>query len=250
MGVPARPYNGGRDRAGPPPGGTGKTSPVSKSASVGVEVGMASGELAFATADSQAALPATEPALVERCRQGDPQAFARLVALHESMVLNLAGRLLGDREEARDIAQDVFLQVYRTLARFQGRSTLRTWIYRNVVNQSRNRQRWWRRRRRAAACPLETITPADEAQMAAAKPSESPFESLARRERARRMESALRAVSFDHRAVLLLREVEGLSCEEIGATLGLPIGTVKSRLARARDRLRQALGPPVNEETT
>jgi RNA polymerase sigma-70 factor (ECF subfamily) len=209
---------------------------------------MASGELAFATADSQA-VPATEPALVERCQKGDPQAFARLVALHEGMVLNLAGRLLGDREEARDIAQDVFLQVYRTLGRFQGRSTLRTWIYRIVVNQCRNRQRWWRRRRRAAACPLETITAADEAQMAAARPGESPFESIDRRERARRMESALRSVSFDHRAVLLLREVEGLSCEEISATLGLPIGTVKSRLARARDSLRGALAP-AQEETT
>lgn len=210
---------------------------------------MASGELAFATADSQV-VPATEPALVERCQKGDPQAFARLVALHEGMVLNLAGRLLGDREEARDIAQDVFLQVYRTLGRFQGRSTLRTWIYRIVVNQCRNRQRWWRRRRRAAACPLETITAADEAQMAAARPGEGPFESLDRRDRARRMEAALLAVSFDHRAVLLLREVEGLSCDEIGTTLGLPIGTVKSRLARARDRLRAALLPLAEEETT
>jgi RNA polymerase sigma-70 factor (ECF subfamily) len=210
---------------------------------------MASGELAFATADSQA-VPATEPALVERCRQGDPQAFARLVALHERMVLSLAGRLLGDREEARDIAQDVFLQVHRTLARFQGRSTLRTWIYRIVVNQCRNRQRWWKRRRRAAASPLETITAADEAQLSAARPGESPFESMDRRDRARRMESALLAVSFDHRAVLLLREVEGLSCEEIAATLGLPVGTVKSRLARGRDSLRAALVARAIEETT
>jgi RNA polymerase sigma-70 factor (ECF subfamily) len=208
---------------------------------------MASGELALRS-ETQAA-PAAEPALVERCRQGDPQAFARLVALHESMVLNLAGRLLGDREEARDIAQDVFLQVYRTLGRFQGRSTLRTWIYRIVVNQCHNRQRWWRRRRRAAACPLETITPADEAQLAAVTPGESPFDRVARRERARRLEAALLAVSFDHRAVLLLREVEGLSCEEIAATLDLPVGTVKSRLARARDSLRSALAPPAEEET-
>jgi RNA polymerase sigma-70 factor (ECF subfamily) len=86
--------------------------------------------------------------------------------------------------------------------------------------------------------------------LGAARPGEGPFESLDRRERARRMESALLAVSFDHRAVLLLREVEGLSCEEIGATLGLPIGTVKSRLARARDSLRGALVPPAQEETT
>jgi len=202
---------------------------------------MASSELAFSSAESVSAAPAAEPALVERCRQGDPQAFARLVAIHEGMVLNLAARLLGDREEAKDIAQDVFLQVYRTLPRFEGRSTVRTWIYRIVVNQCCNRQRWWRRRRRAAACPLDEITSADEARMSAVSPAEGPFERLDRRERARVMERALRALSFDHRAVLLLREVEGLSCEEIAATLALPIGTVKSRLARGRDGLRRAL---------
>jgi RNA polymerase sigma factor (sigma-70 family) len=201
---------------------------------------MASGELAFSSAESHPAV-AAEPALVERCRQGDPQAFARLVALHEAMVLNLAARLLGDPEEARDTAQDVFLQVYRTLARFEGRSTLRTWIYRIVVNHCRNRQRWWRRRRRAAACPIEDITQRDEAKLAAVAPGESPFDRLARRERVRRMESALRGLSFEHRAILLLREVEDLSCEEMGTTLGLPVGTVKSRLSRARDALRREM---------
>ena len=209
---------------------------------------MASSELAFSSAESLSAAAAAEPALVERCRQGDTQAFARLVSLHEGMVLNLATRLLGDREEAKDIAQDVFLQVYRTLPRFEGRSTVRTWIYRIVVNQCCNRQRWWRRRRRAAACPLDEITAADEAKMSAVSPGEGPFERLDRRERARRMDTALRALSFDHRAVLLLREVEGLSCEEIATTLGLPIGTIKSRLARGRDSLRRALAPP-GEET-
>lgn len=210
---------------------------------------MASGELALSAADTRSADAAGEPVLVERCRQGDPQAFAGLVALHEALVLNLATRLLGDREDARDVAQDVFLQVYRTLARFQGRSTLRTWIYRIVVNQCRNRQRWWRRRRRAASCPLDAITPADEARMAASSPAESPFERLARRERARRVEQAVLALSFEHRAVLLLREVEGLSCEEIGAALAVPVGTVKSRLARARDGLRRGLRTD-EEETT
>ena len=208
---------------------------------------MASSELAFSSAESLSAGSAAEPALVERCRRGDPLAFARLVSLHEGMVLNLAARLLGDPEEAKDIAQDVFLQVYRTLPRFEGRSTVRTWIYRIVVNQCRNRQRWWRRRRRASSCPIEEISAADEARMSAVAPAAGPFERLARRERARRMEVALLALSFDHRAVLLLREVEGLSCEEIASTLALPIGTVKSRLARGRDGLRRALAPQGEE---
>ena len=208
---------------------------------VAMEVAMASGELALSPAETRPATLAAEPALVQRCQRGDAEAFARLVALHEGMVLNLAARLLGDPEEARDLAQEVFLQVHRRLARFEGRSSLRTWIYRIVVNQCRNRRRWWRRRRRAAESPLELITPTDEARMAAASADPSPFDRLARAERARRVQAALARLSFEHRAVLLLREVEGLSCEEIGAALGLAVGTVKSRLSRARDGLRRGL---------
>ena len=113
---------------------------------------MATGEMSLRSAE---VLPGNAPdqLLVERCRQGDPTAFARLVALHEGMVFNLAARLIGDAEEAKDVAQDVFLQVYRTLGRFEGRSSLKTWIYRIVVNQCHNRHRWWRRR--LEACPQE-----------------------------------------------------------------------------------------------
>ena len=202
---------------------------------------MASREMALSQTDAFSGAAPVERGLVEQCRRGDPEAFARLVALHESMVYNLGARLLGDGEEARDLAQDVFLQVYRTLGRFEGRSSLKTWIYRIVVNQARNRQRWWRRRRRDASRPLDDITAADEARMADARPSESPFDQMARRERERQLQAALLVVSFDHRAILLLREVEGLSCEQIASALALPEGTVKSRLARARESLRQAV---------
>lgn len=214
---------------------------MSKGSGTG-EIAMAAGEFALRSAEALAGGTSFEGGLVEQCRRGDAQAFGRLVALHEGMVFNLAARLLGDPEEARDVAQEVFLQVYRTLDRFEGRSTLKTWIYRIVVNQSRNRQRWWRRRRKDRSCPIEALTPADEARLAEQAPgAEGPEERLARRERARAVQSALLELSFEHRAVLLLREVEGLSCEEIAGTLSLPAGTVKSRLSRARDALRCAL---------
>jgi len=203
---------------------------------------MAAGDIALHSAEALAGPVALERGLVEQCRRGDPYAFARLVALHEGMVFNLAARLLGETEEARDVAQEVFLQVFRTLGRFEGRSTLKTWIYRIVVNQCRNRQRWWRRRRKDRSCPIDALTPADEARLAeAGTRMEGPDERLERRERARAVQSALARLSFEHRAVLLLREVEGLSCEEIAGTLSLPEGTVKSRLSRAREALRRAL---------
>jgi RNA polymerase sigma-70 factor (ECF subfamily) len=201
---------------------------------------MASGEMALGSADTLAGTAAAETGLVDLCRRGDAQAFARLVALHEGMVFNLAARLLGDAEEARDLSQEVFLQVFRTLDRFEGRSSLRTWIYRIVVNQCRNRQRWWRRRRRDRSLPLQDLTDAQEARLSYAQGREpEPLLELERRDRAREMQAALSALSFDHRAILMLREVEGLSCEEIAVALGLPAGTVKSRLSRAREALRR-----------
>jgi len=202
---------------------------------------MASRDMALGS-EAFAGAAAGERGLVEMCRKGDAEAFARLVSLHESMVYNLAARLLGDAEEARDLSQDVFLQVYRTLGRFEGRSSLKTWIYRIVVNQARNRQRWWRRRNRARCCPIEDMTPSDHARAAAGRPdAEAPFECLARGERTRALQAALLTLSFDHRAILLLREVEGLDGDEIATALKIPQGTVKSRLARARESLRQAV---------
>src|SRR5678816_4067306 len=88
-----------------------------------------------------------EAALVERCVAGDDVACADLVAIHQRMVFGLALHLLGDRDEALELSQEVFLRVFRTLSTFRGQSALRTWIYRIVINQARNRQRWWRRHR-------------------------------------------------------------------------------------------------------
>jgi RNA polymerase sigma-70 factor (ECF subfamily) len=211
---------------------------VSKATGIGAEVAVATGELVLRSADALVA-EAPEQGLIELCRQGDARAFARLVALHERMVFNLAARLLGDPEEAKDLSQEVFLQVYRTIQRFEGRSSLKTWIYRIVVNQCHNRQRWWRRRKKDQSRPLEDLTAGEEAQLSSG--GSGPLEELTRREQARRVQAALGAISFEQRSVLILREVEGLACEEIATALTLPIGTVKSRLARGREALRQQL---------
>jgi RNA polymerase sigma factor (sigma-70 family) len=220
---------------------------VSKSVARHGGVAMGAGEIPL-EAEGRSATRVAERVLLDQCRQGDPAAFARLVALHEGMVFNLAARLLGNPEDARDVAQDVFLLAYRRLGQFEGRSSLRTWLYRVTVNQAHNRRRWWRRRRRDREQSLDDLTTARTAlRLADERPSASPFEETRRRERARRVQQGLLGLSFPHRAVLVLREVEGLSCEQIAGVLGVAEGTVKSRLSRARAALRERLADLVEE---
>ena len=100
-------------------------------------------------------LGSREADLVQRCAAGDEDASAQLVTENQRMVMQLAVNLLGDRDEALDLSQEVFLRVFRTIHQFRGQSQLRTWIYRIVVNQARNRQRWWRRRYRSSQVSLD-----------------------------------------------------------------------------------------------
>lgn len=180
-----------------------------------------------------------EAALIARCTAGDEAACAELVAAHQRMVYGLALTLLGNRDDALDLSQEVFLRVFRTLSRFRGQSALRTWIYRIVVNQARNRQRWWRRRRRAEQISLdEYLQKFGEME---ARNETLPDRLLASKETAARIWQALDRLPFDQRTALILREVEGLRYEEIAYSLDVALGTVKSRLTRARQAVRAEL---------
>lgn len=181
-----------------------------------------------------------EAALVARCLGGDELACTELVETHQRMVFQLAFHLLGDKEEALDLSQDVFLTVFRMLDRFRGQSALRTWIYRIVVNQARNRQRWWRRRKQSAQVPLEVHVEA-HGELSSPNDDCGPERLLRQKEQADRVWQALRELPFDQRTALVLREIDGLSYDEIGFSLNVAVGTVKSRLARARQLLRVEL---------
>ena len=155
------------------------------------------------------------------------------------MVYQLALHLLGDRDEALDLSQDVFFSVFRTIHNFRGQSALKTWIYRIVINQARNRQRWWRRRRRSDQVSLdEHLQQFGDLE---SKTDVLPDRLLASKETASRIWQALNRLPFDQRTVIVLREIDGLSYEEISFSLGVAIGTVKSRLTRARQTLRDEL---------
>jgi len=184
-------------------------------------------------------LDSSEAALIQRCTSGDESACAELVTIHERMVFNLALHLLGDRDEARDLSQEVFLRVFRTLPQFRGQSALRTWIYRIVINQARNRRRSWRRRHRADQVSLDTHL--HRAAALESTEDSAPDRMLAQKETAARLWRALERLPFDHRTALILREIDGLRYEEIAFSLGIAIGTVKSRLTRARQALRAEL---------
>jgi RNA polymerase sigma-70 factor (ECF subfamily) len=181
-----------------------------------------------------------ESALIERCLSGDDTAFDLLVLRYQDMVFGLAYRLLGGHEEAVDLSQEIFLQVYRKLSTFRRDSSLRTWIYRIVINRAKNRQRWWKRRINEM-----TAVPIEEAESRARSREMPPDEALARKEQGQILQDATDKLPFDQRTILLLKEIEGLSYEEISATLDLPLGTVKSRLARARVSLREGLDPGI-----
>ena len=181
-----------------------------------------------------------EAALIQRCAAGEEGACAELVAGHERMVYTLSLNLLGDRDEALDLSQEVFLRVFRTLHGFRGQSSLKTWIYRIVINQARNRQRFWRRRRRADQVSLDQHV-AEHGDLSQPGDGTSPDRAFARKELASRLWSALNDLPFDQRTVVVLREIDGLSYDEIAFSLGVAVGTVKSRLTRARQALRHQL---------
>jgi RNA polymerase sigma-70 factor (ECF subfamily) len=183
-----------------------------------------------------------EAALIQRCAARDEDACAELVSEHQRMVYQLSLNLLGDHNEALDLSQEVFLRVFRTIHSFRGQSALRTWIYRIVVNQARNRQRWWRRRHRAQQVSLDDHIK-NHGDVAEHANGGSPDRALSQKELAEQIRSALDSLPFDQRTALVLREIDGLSYEEIGFSLGIAVGTVKSRLARARESLRAQLRP-------
>ena len=181
-----------------------------------------------------------EAALIQRCVARDEDACAQLVSEHQRMVYQLSLNLLNDHNEALDLSQEVFLRVFRTIHTFRGHSSLRTWIYRIVVNQARNRQRWWRRRHRSQQVSLDQHIQ-DHGDLPETTHGASPDRLLGQKQLAERIRTALDGLPFDQKTALVLRELDGLSYEEIGYSLEIAVGTVKSRLARARENLRAQL---------
>jgi RNA polymerase sigma-70 factor (ECF subfamily) len=187
--------------------------------------------------------PRAEAEFIERLKRGEAAAFEELVADRSGEIYGLLFRLTENSEEARDLTQETFLRAFQSIGRFRGEADLRTWIYRIAINQARNRWRWWRRRRRDSTVSLEaTQGPTNQTLMSTlAESSNNPEQETLAHEREVALRSALQKVGRAYRETVILRDIEGFTYEEIATTLGINIGTVKSRLARGRQELRQKL---------
>ena len=193
--------------------------------------------------DLSALRPRAEAEFIERLKRGEAAAFEELVAERSSEIYGLLFRLTENSEEARDLTQETFLRAFQSIDRFRGEADLKTWIYRIAINQARNRWRWWRRRRRDATVSLESPAGgSDQTLMATiAASAENPEEQTLTRERQFVLRSALLRIGRSYRETVILRDIEGFTYEEIADTLGINVGTVKSRLARGRRELKEKL---------
>lgn len=186
------------------------------------------------------------PEQLEAIRRGDADAFERVARQYAPRLFRFALRLTGNREEAEDLVQETLLRALPALRKFEGRARLSTYLIRALSNLWKNRLRtksrsrlveWFRAARRNPSRPEE-----DEAEFVPVDQAPSPLERLEAEERDEEVRNAVSRLEPNRRLTLLLREVEGLSYEEIARMTGVPVGTVRSRLARARDDLRALIG--------
>jgi RNA polymerase sigma-70 factor (ECF subfamily) len=199
---------------------------------------------------SAVAVASDEAALVAELRAGSERAFADLIAQYHQPLYSLIARSLQDPADAADITQEVFVKVFRNICTFHGDASLRTWLYRIALHEASNQRRWWSRHKRQeiamdAPCSSQCEPEADsEAQSLGATLADagcSPFDYAAQGQVRERVEAALRQVPEAFRTVVVLREIEGFTYEEIADILKVNLGTIKSRLTRGRAALRWLL---------
>jgi len=188
-----------------------------------------------------------EASLVAELKAGSEEAFGRLIAQYHQPIYSLVSRSLNDPADAADITQEVFIKVFRSIRGFNGDASLRTWLYRIALHEASNQRRWWSRHKRQEItidAPAESDETGESFSLGSTltHQGDSPFDQAAQSELRVQVEACLRELPDAFRAVVVLRELEGFSYEEIAEILDVNIGTVKSRLTRGRAGLRALLG--------
>ena len=183
----------------------------------------------------------TDQELVRRVQAGDQSAFNLLVLKYQHRVLKLVGRFVNDPTEAEDVAQEAFLKAYRALASFRGDSAFYTWLYRIAINTAKNAL--VSQRRRPVDFDLDLQDPDQYERQARLKEADTPEGVLLTDEIRTVVEEAMEQLPEDLRTAIVLRELEGLSYEEIAEAMDCPVGTVRSRIFRAREAIDKKLKP-------
>jgi len=185
-----------------------------------------------------------EQLLVDRCRQGDRDSFAQLMRLHQKQIYNFTYRMLGNEEEAEDLTQDIFVAAFRGIRRFRGEAKFSTWLYRIALNQTRNRIKYLARRdffaRQSRRSGSTEERPWENPELLA-DIAPTPEQWTLTKSLATQVQKCLNQMGPQARQILVLRDVQGFSYEELSEMLSLNPGTVKSRLHRARAALQKCL---------
>jgi RNA polymerase sigma-70 factor (ECF subfamily) len=186
--------------------------------------------------------------LIEGLCAGAEPSYEKLIGRFQQPVYNLAYRLLNDAGDASDVTQEVFLKVFRNVQHFQGKSSLRTWVYRIAVNESHNRRRWLFRHRHKEVGLQEEFEDSEPRDRSLADTGRSPYDRAFDSEKHALLEEALARINPSFREAVVLRDVEDLSYDEIAEILQISMGTVKSRILRGREALRVQLTARINPE--
>lgn len=186
-------------------------------------------------------------ALVERVRRGDRHAFDLLVIKYQRKIMRLLSRMIHDPADIEDVAQEAFVKAYRALAQFRGDSAFYTWLYRIAINTARN----WQAasfRRPVTVSVLENDEGETFDQIDSLSDSSTPESVMASRQIAQTVNEAIEALPEDLKTAIVLREIEGMSYEDIASTMQCPIGTVRSRIFRAREAIAARLRPVMEQD--
>lgn len=198
--------------------------------------------------DTEAANP--DDLLIERIKSGDADAYNDMVARHWDRIFSRVHQLLKNKQDAEEVTQDAFIRAHRGLDKFRGDASFSTWLYQIATNLAHNRYWYWFRRKRDysvsidqpltedGSMTLENVMPCD---------AETPSEAAVTHEFVDRVAECMAGLSDKHKEVLILRNLKNYSYEEIADELSISVGTVKSRIARARDHLRELMGSDFHE---
>ena len=183
--------------------------------------------------------------LVDRFKSGDASAFDEMVSRYWDRIFSMVNQLLRNPQDAEEVTQDAFIRAHRGLVNFRGESAFSTWLYQIATNLARNRYwYWWRRKRDKSVSFDAPMGPDNDTTLAEMIPAEveTPDDITVNREFVARIGKCMERLGVKHREILILRNIKNQSYEEIAQVLGISVGTVKSRIARARESLRSKLG--------